>query len=337
MIYFPPELQITMVSPILVFMPMIGLVLASPTPVRHPVAALFQRLNSDYNLAVASSDDDLVSLIQGQTDGLVAVLNRFADDEKAVEFVEKNSQSSSCIRSFDDAISATEAASKIMKDSAPDLETFLTTFETIKDEKDILVLMRGSATMLRQMDVLIPKLAKFPLSTQCRISPSKHLEGLQELAALISKLSSTNTIDFPVDVKGYLERSAKIMKATANFMEKFIETFKKFNKFCSTDSEYSAAAVTAVGDMFENTAQYLNDLGSDFDLTDIKNKNIKFTTGLVDTIKELSEQDLPFLTCSTSGNYKKTAEDLEDIADVVEEIGLEDLSDQLGVKFDLSF
>merc|ERR1719483_1694236 len=109
------------------------------------------------------------------------------------------------------------------------------------------------------------------------------------------------------------------------------------NKFCSSESEVSNKAVTAIGDMFEEVVEYLVALGSDFDIEEIRKNNIAFTERLVASVEALRGQDLGFLPCNTGLSYRGTAENLLDLADIIEEIGVDVLSEELGINFDLGF
>ena len=100
----------------------------------------------------------MVSLTKAQANVLTKILEEFARDKKVVEFVKENSEESSCIRSLDDAITATKAASDIIIESSTELDSLINTYGHIQYERDISTLIRGAATMLKQMDVFVPRL-----------------------------------------------------------------------------------------------------------------------------------------------------------------------------------
>merc|ERR1712169_173316 len=103
------------------------------------------------------------------------------------------------------------------------------------------------------------------------------------------------------------------------------DVFSSFS-LCNSDKEISAKAILALGDIFDQVATYLDSLETDFDTTEIRQNNIKFTTNLVDAVEKLRELDIGFLDCSQSLGYTTTAESLLDLANIIEEIGEEELS-----------
>ena len=90
--------------------------------------------------------------------------------------------------------------------------------------------------------------------------------------------------------QGYIPRSAAILEASTKFLTKLRAAFRKFDKFCSMDYSYKSAAVDAVEEIFNDIAEYLADIGSVYDITSIKNKNVKFASNLVDTLDKLRKQ-----------------------------------------------
>merc|ERR1719483_860688 len=168
-----------------------------------PLAVKFTRLSTEFDLVAKKAGTDPVARVEDLADGLIQILSDFASNKDAVKFVKDNSEESSCIASLDDAISATKSASEIISNSATELKIFLNTYESLKDEKDVLVLIKGTATMLGQLDVIIPKLSKFSLSTQCRGSPEDNIRGLEELSNILTNMANTTTIAFQESVRDY--------------------------------------------------------------------------------------------------------------------------------------
>ena len=82
-------------------------------------------MRGGYDSTVAAANNDLASLTKAQADGLTKILKEFANNEDAVTFVKENTKESSCIKSLDDAISATEAASNIINKSTPELTSLI--------------------------------------------------------------------------------------------------------------------------------------------------------------------------------------------------------------------
>jgi len=310
-------------------------------PVKELDCNYLERLSSNYNAALLKAGSDLVSQTKAHAQALVDVLEAFKNDAKAVGWVAQNVQGSACIGSLDDAIAATKASLEMITTSESDLTVFLDTFTKLKDQKDTVVLMRGTADMMLLMDSLLPKLTTISVNTRCRVKPQDGLQGMKDLTNLLTKMTVSNSLAFSQPgVLAIVRRTSSIVESTTTFLIELLEVFKRVS-FCNSDSESSAEAVLALGDMFDKVATYLVNIGSDYDVDEIKRKNIKFTTLLVDSVHKLGDLDFNFLDCSSAldqeQGYRTTAKSLQDLANIIEEVGEEELATQLGISFDLDF
>jgi len=317
----------------------------APSSSNLPVASTYQlqlspsdqflRAKAVYYNAASNAGNDIISQTKAQALGLIDILTEFSSDPKAVQFARDNIDGSACIKSLGDAISATKFASDLMERSGSELSSLLNTYEQLKNEKDTVALMRGSAKMLIILDDLIPKLANFPLTTQCRVGPNETLKGMQDLANLVIKMSKNP--DFPLESRSYLERSGKIMDASVTFITNTRKIYKKFPEFCSSDADFTDKAIGAVGRLVDEASILVKAVGRDFDLQEIKQKNINYASQLVDTMRKVQSLDIGFISCNTALSWKLTAEAMNEVADIVEEIGIDQLSKQLGIEFNLAF
>ena len=55
------------------------------------------------------------------------------------------------------------------------------------------------------------------------------------------------------------------------------------------------------------------------------------------SIKQLGDLDLGTLDCDTPGSFKVAADSLDDLAGIIEEVGIDKLSEQLGLDLDFNF
>merc|ERR1712059_92087 len=289
-------------------------------------------LSDEYYAALSRAGSDLVSQTKAHARALIGVLEAFKSDPKAVDWVKQNIRGSPCIGSLDDAIAATRAGLSMITRSESDLTVFMNTFTKLKDQKDTVVLMRGTADMLLQIEALIPRLT--PIATsRCGAEPQDSLQGMKDL---LVKIAASNNIAFSQHGVGpIISRTAHIVRSTTTFLIELREVFNRAS-LCNTDPESS---VLALGDIFDKVAIFLDSLGSDYDTNEIRRKNIQFTSSLVNSVEQLRDLDFNILDCSSNQilGYTSAAESLLDLANIIEEVGEEELAALLGISFDLEF
>jgi len=280
---------------------------------------------------------DIVAESQTKAANLIKILNTYSNDKRAQEFVAANFGGSPCVKSIGDAITATQAVSDLMTEASEELIPVIDTFNKLKDEKDTLVLLKGTATLLQELDVLVPKLTDFTVSSRCTPSPENAIEGLDNLSKVILGLANTTTINFNDETRNILRESADIVDASSSAVTGLRNVFQKFDKFCSTDDGETAKAVNAIGELFDEVAKLMKAFGSDVDVTSVREKNLSFARGLTANLAKIRKMGLGFVECNIAGSYKGTAEALLDVAGVLQDIGIENLEQQLGLKFNLQF
>jgi len=303
------------------------------SPSHVPVSSPYVPVSPSTFTRSSFPTNDVVTETQTQAANLIKILTKFSADQRVVDFVATNYGNSSCVNNLQEAITATQFASDLITRSGPQLSALINTFNQLKIQKDPVVLIRGAATMLQQLDVLIPKLAKSPLSTQCRNSPEATLSGMKDLARIIDGLGKRNPYKFPALTTQKLQQSAIIVDASTDFVASIRNIFKNNDQFCSSDSQYNSKAVDALEELFNEVEKLVKALGSNFDISAIKQRNKSFARSLVENVNKLQEIGIGFVDCNTAGSYNGTADTLLEVADVVQEIGLENLERQLGVKF----
>merc|ERR1712106_1074230 len=204
---------------------------------------------------------DIVSQTKTQANNLINILKTFGEVQRVKDFVAENFSNSTCVSSIEEAISATKAVSDMVIEVNPELVAVIKTYNQIKYEKYPPIVLRGTATLLKQLDVLVPKLETFSLSAHCSASPEDNIKGLENLSKVISELATTQTINFDNQVRGILPESAIIVDAASDAVASIRNIFLEFDLFCSNDDVYNAKAVDAIGELFDKVAKLLKALG----------------------------------------------------------------------------
>merc|ERR1711892_1347249 len=130
-----------------------------------------------------------------------------------------------------------------------------------------------------------------------------------------------------------LKDSAKIISGVTTFLTNLNKSFTKFDKFCTSDKEYNIEAITAIGEMMTDLADLFAVLGGITDAEEIR-KQGDFTKTVVANINRLGNLDLGTLECNKAGNFQAAAETLDDLAKLIEDVGLENLCNQLDLDID---
>jgi len=304
---------------------------SSPVIYRSKITYTSQPLAK--NLARSS---DFVEQSRTQANSLKNTLRSLASTPGADKIVNRviNDNNNVCLNSLDEAIEAVETGTRIVENAGPEIKQLIQTVEAFEKITDTPTVIRESAKMLRLLEVLMPKLA--PANVQvCKANNDQAAGSLRSLAVLVDELSSSNKIT-GLQTREELKTSAKIISGATTFITKLNKSFTKFDKLCSSDKEYNVEAITSIGEMMSGLADLLGALGGISDAEDIR-KQQDFTKRVVDNIMKLGNYDLGTLECNNSGSFKVAAQTLDDVAKLIEEVGLETLCTQLGVDLDCSF
>jgi len=303
------------------------------SPVSYKSKITYTGLALTKNLARTS---DFVEQTRTQANSLKTTLRSLATMPGANKIVNRviNDVNNVCLNSLEEAIEAVETGTRIVENAGPEIKQLIQTVEAFEKITDTPTVIRESAKMLRLLEVLMPKLA--PANVQvCKANNDEAFGSLRSLAVLVDELSSSNQIT-GIETKEKLKTSAKIISGATTFITQLNKSFTKFDKLCSSDKEYNVEAITSIGDMMSGLADLFGALGGISDAEDIR-KQEDFTKRVVANIKKLGNYDLGTLECNKNGSFKVAAQTLDDIATLIEEVGLETLCTQLGVDLDCSF
>ena len=176
---------------------------------------------------------------------------------------------------------------------------------------------------------------------------------MHNLSALLNELSSNSDLYFSPQKKQSLKSSAQIVSKVTNFLIQ--KSHFKFEHFCTKDKEHNTDFITAVGKMMGDLADLYTDLDGETAAKEVR-KQENFTKKVVvklanitfiilynfafiqATINKLGDLNLIDLDCNTPGSSKLVADTLDDLAGIIEDVGMDNLCKQLGLDLaDCSF
>jgi len=274
----------------------------------------------------AFSSGNIVEQTRAQAEGAITILKSLENNKKAASSIKKALESTDCLDNLEDAIEAIEGAVKLVEDNGPEIVYLVATVDSLKNEKDLTKLIKSSAKMLRIMEDLIPNLAAGP-STVCNASPEERNVAFKDLAKLLEDIS--NTIDFlPYTKREALQLSSQVMSKMALFFDTLNESLSSLEARCNKDKN---AVYDTIRESLESMASLFEALGNAEKAKEIR-KQGDYVKKIVATFEDLDIESS--LECGSSGSYAELAKTLDDLAVIVEEVGIEKLSMELGIDLD---
>jgi len=292
---------------------------------------------SSFGLGVTRSGEDIIKQTRTQAESLKTTLQNLASTTGSAKILNRiiNDNNNVCINSVEEAIEAVEASVKIVEDAAPEIKQLIATVNVFETLTDTTTVVREAADILRLLEVLIPKLA--PVSPiVCEASNAEAFGSLRSLAALVDEISTTTDFNMYPRTRQELKTSAKVISGVTTFITQLNKSFTKLEQFCTSDKEYNIEAITAIGEMMTGLADLFGALGGLSDAEQIR-KQGDFTKKVVANINKLGDLDLGTLECDTPGSFKVAADTLDDLAGIIEEVGIDKLAEQLGLDLDFTF
>jgi len=309
----------------------------SPRYVSYPHTYNQAYLPLSYPALGLVRSSDFVQQTRAQANSLKTTLRSLASTPGAAKIVNRviNDINNVCLNNVEEAIEAVETGTRIVENAAPEIKQLIQTVGAFEKLTDTPTVIREAANILRLLEVLMPKLA--PANPQvCGASNAQAFGSLRSLAVLADELSSSTEIYMTQHTRSELRASAKIISGVTTFVTKLNKSFTKFDKFCTSDKEYNIEAITAIGDMMTGLADLFSVLGGIRDAEEIR-KQGEFTKKVVANINKLGNLDLGDLECNKAGSFKVAAETMDDLATLIEDVGLENLCNQLDLGLDCSF
>merc|ERR1719431_800955 len=279
-----------------------------------------------------SGSDDIVKDTRAQAESLKDELRSIASNPRASQILNKvfSDRNNVCIKSMDDAIEAIETSTKLFENAGSEIKQLVDLVDVFNGNIETPKAVRETAKILRILDVLIPKITP-DSNSKCSPSSSNVFGSLSSLADLVNELASRDDIYFSIHKKQTLKSAAKTVTTVTDFLSKLERDFSRFDQFCSRDKDYSLELISALSDMMDNLAGLYKSLDGHSAAFELR-KQGDFTKKMVANIEKLEHLDMITLDCNKQGSSGKIADALEDLAGIIEEVGLESLCSQLDLE-----
>jgi len=285
------------------------------------------------NPPVLSRSGDIVSQSRQLTEYVKLTLRQFENDPIASPYIDRIIGASSCLSSLEDAIKSIDVSIRLLEDARPQLLRLVDTVKNMQKYTDVETLVRVSGDIVRQIGVLVPKLAPEDAETDvCGDSPSLSFSVIQIVADVIGDIAEDNRIRLSPYGRQQLETSSKVVEGVLKFIKQLGVTFNGFNKEgCVADKETNVKALNSIGTMLDSLAVMFELFGGVSEADDVRERAV-YLGKIVAAIQKNELLDIGTLDCDRPGDTSLAASTLDDIADIIAEIGLTELAKQAGVE-----
>jgi len=272
---------------------------------------------------------DIVSDTRILSNQVQSTLKQLSSSPISVDIANKILSNNECIGNLEEAIDAVETGTKLVESAGDDLKTLIEKVNNFGDLTDQVTALRETSDILRLVDPVVTKISPENPTSTC----TGTFESLRSLAVDLDELfDSKLAITFPVRTQ--LKESARKISAVVTFLTQLKSTSAKFSQICTAERKYNVEALGAVGDLMDNLGDLFGTLGIEKDGKKFRNGK-EYVNKVLAQVNEIDDLGLGEGDCDRQWDFSDTASTLDDLAALIEEVGLEDLQKQLGV--DLSF
>jgi len=165
--------------------------------------------------------------------------------------------------------------------------------------------------------------------TVCNGSPDSVVNSLLSLTSVIKQLSTEPQVD--AEVRETFSQFSDVVSKVTSLVGQLRDQTKEFQNFCAGDKESSAQAVTALGDIIRNLADMTSQFQNEQSAEHIQKGN-ELTEKIATQLQQMKDIDVGELDCSGT-DLNGAAASMEDLANIIQEVGIDTLKLQLGVEF----
>jgi hypothetical protein len=171
------------------------------------------------------------------------------------------------------------------------------------------------------------------------------IEDFKSLAHLLRDVLNHRDINLPEEQRQLIELGSEIMTDVAKFLVTMNKSLEKFETICNDGMFKNVTVYTSLGDIIKSLSALFDVLGLEEKSNNLKKQgnflkkifvSLKFAftsfhhISFQDSLSNIDEIN-SLLEC---GAYGKLALTLDDLADIVQSVGIEALSKKLGVDLD---
>jgi hypothetical protein len=249
-----------------------------------------------------------------------------------------------CISNIDEAVATLESATDLFESIVPESQAIVDKLKSIEQLKSPGKILREFSVVLRMVQPLVARTTSIKEIDDCPSAGG--LGTFTILATQIRELAQNPGLRFNLEVRTALEQavpqielSAKVVAAVRTFHNDLQSISTSTAGLCKGSFQYARATMAALGTMMEKTADLLSSFDFYYGKTDqslVVVEKLRFAAVKMDEITAQLEDHFAGLEtgnpeCPTSGSGLDlwgSADSLEDLSNIVEDIGVENLQQQ---------
>jgi len=276
---------------------------------------------------------NIVENAKAQAESTLRILKSFEGSPIAAQYNEAISQTSDCLNNLDDFIELIQEGTNLIVENGPEITYLEALVASLEGETDIVKIIKASSKMVRTLDGLVPALAA-GASNLCISSPGDSVKSFKDLSQTLANIANNRNLNVPPRSRQLLEISAEIMDQAADFLDTLNKSLEKFQTRCQSERNNQAVIYDSTREILDSLANLFKTIGFEEKAKGIK-KQSEFLKKIGDSFAGLDDLSLN-LECSLVGDYAALALTLDDLAVIVESIGIETLSKELGIEVDFN-
>jgi hypothetical protein len=267
------------------------------------------------------------------TNTVISTLEALAQEQSAATTFEKIfNKDNTCLNSIGEAIEALKQSSDLLAAAEGDLQALNSQVESLMGKQGEVEALKGTAAIFRTLQPLVEKLSRSVTSSKvCSSSPDNTLAYLRGLAVVLHEFSYDDTVAPNKQARDMFHKSGNMVSVVVSFLSQLQSQARNFGSVCNNDKSSVTKGVSAVGDMIGSLSDMFSSVGNYKAGVEVR-KGADFTSKIAAQIPRLNALNIGFLDCSMK-DFNEAAQTMEDIASLVEDIGLERLSNDLGFDF----
>lgn len=287
--------------------------------------------NVGSSLTKTISTSDVVGETRNLARSLTSTLKGLAANPSSAATVNQiiSDNYSPCLNTIEEGLASIESATKLVESIGPDVQALMDKFNTFDKLSEPSDVVRETGALLRLLKPLSEK-------TSQRSSGGCEVGSLRSLAVLTSELADKPDINLGLREK--LRRSSVGISSLTTYLAQLQATSARLENFCTADNQYDRQAIAAIGDLMDDLANLYGALGDAKTGERIRYGKV-YTDKVTAELEKLDTLGLGTSDCSNHGDISAAAQTLEDLATLIDDVGIENLQEQLGadIAFDFDF
>jgi len=279
--------------------------------------------------------DDIGIQVRVMTDALSNTLIALSSEPSAFKTLDRIfNQNNTCLRDIGEALEAIQLTTRLVEDASSDFESLNNEVNRLSELSGEAEVVNQVAAILRSLEPLLEKLSPvIPAGQVCSTSTDNTLAFLRSLAVTMHELSYDRDVSPNQDRRNVFHKSGDILFALSGFLESLKIQTAEFQNFCYPTKDSTTKGIRALGKIMNSMADLFSVLGNIRTGEQIREGSL-VTDRILSQIPRLEDLNIGFADC-TNNDIESAASTLEDLAKIIEEIGLEKLLNDLGL--DASF